>query len=99
MKEISGDIWDYHDVGHWIVITTNGSVRKDDAAVIGMGVARQARQRFPKLPKELGNRIKGCSMAYGEWSQGNTLKIFHQYMIITFPVKNHWRDTASMSLI
>jgi len=99
MKEITGNIWDYHRQGHWIVITTNGTVRNNGEAVMGRGVAREASEKFQKLSLELGNRIKGCNMAYGEWSQGNNLKVFYKYKIITFPVKYNWWERASLALI
>lgn len=99
MKEIKGDIWDYHKKGHWIVITTNGEVKDTGEAVMGKGIALQAKQRFPDLAKELGARIKGCPMPYGEYSVGNTLKVFHKYRIITFPTKNKWREKSDLNLI
>lgn len=44
MKECQGNIWTYGaDI---IVITTNGTVRKDGACVMGRGVAQQALKRF-----------------------------------------------------
>jgi hypothetical protein len=62
-------------------------------------VALQASQRFPRLAKELGDRIKGCPMSYGEYSKGNNLKVFHQYRLLTFPVKHNWKEEADLALI
>lgn len=90
MREITGDIWDYHNQGHWIVITTNGAVRKDGACVMGRGVAKQATQKFPYLAHELGKWIKKA---------GNALHIMPEYKIITFPVKHNWWEKASLELI
>ena len=40
MNEVNGNLWDSNaDI---IVITTNGAVRKDGAAIMGRGVALQA---------------------------------------------------------
>ena len=50
MKEITGDIWDYHKQGHWIVITTNGTVKSNGEAVMGRGIALQARAKFIQHP-------------------------------------------------
>ncbi len=99
MKEITGDIWDFHEKGCWIVITTNGNVKANGEAVMGKGIALQAKTRFPALPLDLGRRIKGCAMSYGEWSEGNNLKVFHQYRIITFPTKHNWWEKADLVLI
>lgn len=90
MKEERGNVWTHHKRGYWAVITTNGSVRTDGAAVMGRGVARQAAVKYPDLPFELGTHIK-------DW--GNTVGIFQQYMIITLPVKHHWQSKANLELI
>lgn len=99
MKEAFGNIWEYHNRGHWIAITTNGTVRRDGACVMGRGIAREAAIKFPRLPYELGAQILGCPMPYGEWSKGNDLKVFHQYRITTFPVKHNWWERADPTLI
>ena len=90
MKEIKGNIWDYYDKGNWIVITTNGTVKVNGEAVMGRGVALQAKQKFPSLPGELGKTLK---MA------GNQLHTFPHYRIITYPVKHRWEEKASPFLI
>lgn len=56
MKEITGDIWDFLGQAV-IVITTNGAVTKQGAAVFGRGCARQALERFPNLPRCLGQHL------------------------------------------
>lgn len=90
MIELSGNIWDHHNAGRWIVITTNGDIRKDGACVMGRGVAKQAADRYPNLSYELGRKL-------GE--SGNQVYVFEKYRIITFPVKDHWRDKADLDLI
>ena len=90
MKEIKGDIWDYYDKGNWIVITTNGDVRKDGACVMGRGIALQAKLRFPELPYRLGKLLKEF---------GNSINYLWPYRIIAFPVKSHWRGKANLRLI
>ncbi len=99
MKEITGDIWDYHGKGYWIVITTNGTLNTKGEAVMGKGIALQAKQRYPELPSELGKQIKGCSLPYGEYTQGNNLKVFYLYKITTFPTKHNWWEKADLVLI
>lgn len=89
MQEVNGNIWDYHKLGRWIIITTNGDTRKDGACVMGRGVAKDAKDKFPKLPFELGAKLVG----------GNNVYVFDTYKIITLPVKHHWRDSADLQLI
>ena len=91
MKEISGNIWDFHERGEWIVITTNGDVNKQGLAVMGRGTALDAAARFPALKVELGKALKR--------GMGNVAYIWDQWRIITFPVKHHWHEKADLRLI
>lgn len=47
MRENPCDIWDLHTGSAWIVIPTNGVVKKNGDAVMGKGLAAQAAKRFP----------------------------------------------------
>ena len=89
MIEIQGNLWDFYERPNTIVlITTNGSVRKDGCAVMGRGCAAQAARRFPTLAAELGSRLQ---------NRGNIIHIFQG--LWTFPVKHIWNDAASLPLI
>jgi len=90
MKEINGDIWDYHKKGHWIVITTNGNVKANGEAVMGKGIALQARQRIEWLSYELGRKIT---------ENGNKTYWFNEIRIITLPSKHNWWEKADINLI
>lgn len=90
MKEVIGNIWDYHDQGNWIVITTNGFVRKDGACVMGRGVAKEAAIKFPDYPYHLGEFIKKF---------GNHINLNPKYHIFSFPVKHNWWAKADIKLI
>lgn len=57
MVEISGELWDY--LGQAVIaVTTSGGVNARGECVMLRGCARQARDRFPGLAKELGKRIR-----------------------------------------
>lgn len=90
MKEITGDLWHYHEAGFWVAITTNGNVRKDGAAVMGRGVAVQAKRRFPDLAHELGDWLRAV---------GNKVVSFPAYRLYTLPVKHNWWEKADLDLI
>ncbi len=90
MRELKRNLWDLHREKNWIVITTNGTVRNDGLAVMGAGVAESAAIYFPKLPRKLG-------MLLG--SDGNQMYIFPEHSLITLPVKHHWSEIASITLI
>lgn len=89
-EEHEGDLWDVS--ADAIVITTNGVVRADGAAVMGRGCAKEAADRFPALPYKLGKRLE---------EYGNIPFLFEEYdrPVITLPVKHHWRGPALMELI
>lgn len=90
MKEIAGDIWSYHKRGHWIVITTNGTTRRDGSCVMGRGVARQAKDKFPEVPYELGKLMLEF---------GNRLLYSGDRGLIFFPVKHNYWEKADIALI
>ena len=90
MKELTGDIWDYYDKGNWVVITTNGFVKKNGEAVMGRGVAQQAKQRYPDLPKRLGDCLRAL---------GNHVTLQPSCGLLTFPVKHNWWEKADLELI
>jgi len=90
MIEIKGDIWSFWQSRQWVAITTNGIVKKDGTAVMGKGIALQAAQRFPDLPKQLALKIK---------SMGNCVFIFPEYRVATFPTKTDWKNNSDLLLI
>jgi len=90
IKEIKGDLWEYHRKKFWIVIPTNGFVKNNGEAVMGRGLALQAKRKFPKLPSELGKLIR---------TRGNVVFPFFKYRIFIFPVKKVWWEKASFKLI
>ena len=91
MIERVGDVWVAAERdGAWVVVTTNGAVRRDGCAVMGRGVAREAASRYPNLPRLLGQRLL---------FEGNHVYAFASCRVFTFPVKAHWRDRADLGLI
>lgn len=90
MIEVVGDMWTYPDIVQFC-ITTNGHVKTDGRAVMGRGVARQAKDRIPGIDKVLGTKIK---------LNGNIFQpIYIHPFILSFPVKHHWREVADLNLI
>jgi len=102
MKEVTGNLWEIEAEAH--VITTNGFTKKDGAAVMGRGCAREARDmlQYHEFPIDLilGGHIKTRGNHVGDlgsWKHRDTdLGSFH---VISFPVKTHWRDAADPELI
>ncbi len=90
MKIIKDNIWKYHSKDNFIVITTNGFVKKNGACVMGRGIAQQTRDKFLGFDKKLGTRIK---------NEGNNVFIWDEEGLITFPTKHLWMDDSDLELI
>lgn len=89
MKEVVGNLWTIKADAR--VIPTNGIVRRDGAAVMGRGVALQAKARYPRIEFTVGAILKG---------KGNHVQFFFkEENLWTFPVKHHWREKADLKLI
>lgn len=92
MQQLRGDLFHplYDSPPWWRGITTNGYVRKDGQAVMGRGVALQAKTKWPDLPARLGAHLQ---------HEGNTVHFFSDLRCYTFPVKAVWDRPALPSLI
>lgn len=85
-----------------ICITTNGVVKRNFAAVMGAGVAKQCAELFPSVPLMLGSLIAsaGNTVHYlGVHSMVNKYGNTVNYCIFSFPTKNHWRSKSDIRLI
>ena len=89
MKEAIGDLWKAN-LNFIRCITTNGDIKINGELVMGKGIALQAAQRYPKLPKLLGDCVK---------SKGNIVHYIKEYNIISFPTKIDWREKSNIELI
>lgn len=84
MLEIVGSMWD--EPSDAVCVLTNGATKMDGEAVMGLGTALQAKERYPDLPRILGDRLR---------SFGNhvyDLGVRDGRIIYSFPTKHHWRD-------
>lgn len=88
IKVIQGDIWDYHKKGHFITVTTNCNKKANGQVVMGKGIALQAKQRFPDIPRKLG-----------EVTDLRSVVVFPEERIITFPTKINWYENSTIELI
>lgn len=84
-----------------ICITTNGDLRKNGSGIMGAGIARQARNKWPELEETLGRLIhfhgnKTNILMHHERSE---LKNPPPYSILCLPTKNSWRSPSDLDLI
>lgn len=94
MKLEHGNMWDSYRRCDLFLITTNSSITKAGKLVMGRGISRQARERFPGLDVKLGGLISN-GQRYGllvspAWPEGK---------LGLFQVKAAWSDYASFDLI
>lgn len=95
MIEVKGNLWTYvttdgqrPDV---IVITTNGTVKKNGECVMGRGCAFEAKGLYPGLAADLGSAIK--------LSGNHVFVLGVTPMLMSFPVKHQWFEKADIELI
>lgn len=93
-----GDMWTAFASADLFLITTNSAIRKDGVLVMGRGIARQARERFPGLDAALGKQIlNGC----GNLGQYGLLVSprWPAAKLGAFQVKAHYSQPADLKLI
>jgi len=102
----TGNMWTAFDEAALFLLTTNSTIKRNGALVMGRGIARQARDRFPGLDVALGKQILNvCG------SPSTLLRVGQgQYSLLVSPrwpearlgafqVKWHYSQPASLELI
>jgi O-acetyl-ADP-ribose deacetylase (regulator of RNase III) len=94
MFEVHGNLFAFK--ADAIVVTTNGDVNKKGLAVMGRGVAWEAKQHYPGIDRVLGTLLKTegshVHIVWPESANGSCA-------VVSFPVKYHWFDEANPQLI
>jgi len=96
MLQEYGDFWSF--LGDIHVLTTNGTLKSNGACVMGRGIAREAKIRFPGLDKALGREINSHGNRVhklGRWTRADGAT----FNLMSFPVKHQWFDKADIELI
>jgi len=87
MLELQSDFW--RTEADYRCITTNGDLRINKRAIMGAGVALQARSRYPELEVTLGKLLI---------ERGNHVHLLG-HNLISFPTKVHWNLNSDLDLI
>lgn len=100
MLELVGDLWVWHTLGHWVVVTTNIGWKKNGANPMGAGLARTAAEKYPALPGWYGQRCRryGADTAVCHYEPGR---------LLLFPTKPldqskpwlSWQQDACLTLV
>lgn len=97
LRERSADIWADRNLDV-ICITTNGTVLNSGVNIMGGGIAKEAAERVPTLPKTYGDILKnndlGVHVLHVYKEQG-----FADRILLAFPTKYTLMEPANMNLI
>ena len=88
LKTIKGDLFEHLGAAP-VVITTNGTVKKNGKANMGQGNAKQLSMKCPWASEKLGKMLQ---------EKGNHVHYLGE-MIISFPVEHTWLDLADLRLV
>jgi hypothetical protein len=83
-------------------VTTNGVLTMSRRAVMGAGVALQAKQRFPGVDIALWDCIKRnghVTQIIDTWAPFSPASCKPGTVLVSFPTKHHWRDPSPIDLI
>lgn len=99
-----GDMWSVFGKTDLFLITTNPIVRKDGGIVMGRGIAKQMKDRFPDFPYKFGTKLAHLVrlQSYDDPLTSVDVDIvgkFGNQLCGFFMVKHHWREPASIDII
>lgn len=86
------DIFDTSAQYDAICVTTNGIVTRTQALVMGAGVAKEFKLKYPGIEYELGKKVK---------TYGNIPFLIYnkKQAIVSFPTKHDWKNKSDLDLI
>lgn len=91
---VQGNMWDIYPTTNMFVFTTNASFTKDGELVMGAGIAKEVKKKWPGIEKKLGEQLKGYNI-YGFRPSPN----YPASKLGVFQTKVYWQDDAILSLI
>lgn len=98
IQELQGNIWEIPGNNH-IVITTNGTVKTNGECVMGRGIAAQAKNFFPEVPKIVGSTLKKAGLIPFYIGKETNPLTNQTVNLWSFPVKYRWYEEADLNLI
>ena len=81
-----------------ICVTTNGVVKRDGKLVMGVGVAKQFRDRVDGIDTLLGMKVSKYGNHVYHVMKSKTRRGY-EFDILSFPTKHDYRDKADINLI
>lgn len=96
MLEAFGDLWEMQ--GDLYCILTNGVRNSRGENVMGGGVAKEAKDRYPGIPKAIGDSLSTGRFGFlylGKWFDEQGVK----RELAAFPTKTHWMSKSDLDLV
>jgi len=93
-----GNMWSEYATANLFLITTNSTINTKGQLVMGRGIAKEAADRYPKLPLQAGQIIQkycGNLGIYGLYIS----KHWPKTKLGLFQVKRNYKDKAELDLI
>jgi hypothetical protein len=94
-----GDMWSIFGKTDMFMITTNPIIRKDGAGVMGAGIAKQFKDRYPEGPFAFGRVRDPKIVGYQGLTNTGYIGTFDGQEVGFFMVKDHWRQPAKLDII
>ena len=89
MKIINGNIWDKWEEGYYIGVPVSCDLTSNGDAIMGLGIAEEAKKRIPTLPYDLGHYKEDLS----------TVTLWNEHKIITIPIKYKAKEASNSTLL
>lgn len=97
---VKGNMWDVFGNTDLFLITTNPIQRQDGAVVMGRGIAKQMKDRFPEFPYDFGQYLQNLkSYVSALPPRVGVVGRYDDQLVGYFMVKDHWRDVALPNVI
>lgn len=93
MIEHTGNMWDIYKEADYFIFTGNSYIKQNGALVMGRGMAKEVRDKFPGIDKLIGSKIReSCEQIefYG---------LIVDEKIGVFQVKYHYDEESLLTLI
>jgi hypothetical protein len=96
MLETTGSIFD--SKADALCVPTNGVVKGSGDLVMGKGLAKLFAQRYPGLPRQLGDHVQKAGNVPCLYRPDDKFGVLGKY-VISFPTKHHWSQPSDLVLI
>lgn len=99
-----GNMWDIFGKTDCFFITTNPIARNDGAIVMGRGIAKEMKDRFPEFPYKFGEKLATLHDQYSAVGKAWTpttgaVGSFNGQLCGYFMTKSHWRERSDTDVI